>query len=145
MSAMAEYLVVAHQTATSAELRQHLQHLAATDDDARFTLLVPATDPSHLLVWEPGEAVAIAQARAEEARRLLERDGLKIVRVQVGDAAPLSAIEEELAAHPNTHAQVILCTLPPAMSHWLGLDLPAIASEQFDVPVVHIVAGTAYR
>lgn len=142
---MAEYLVVAYQTATSAELRDHLAHLAHADETACFTLLVPATDPSRLLVWEPGNAVEIAQAKAEEARALLEAASLTIVRTQVGDASPIIAIDEELAAHPGVHAQVILCTLPPGFSHWLGVDAPAVASQQFEVPVVHIVAGTAYR
>lgn len=138
-----QYLVVAHQTAASAELQQHLTRLATEDADARFTLVVPATDPAHLLVWEPGEAHSIAGSKAEMARQKLVDAGVPVVRTQVGDAEPMQAIRDELRVHPGMHDAIILCTLPPGVSRWIGLDLPTLASQQFTVPVTHIVAGAA--
>ena len=69
---MSSYLVVAHQTATSPELLQRLSELAAEDPQAEFTLLVPATPLTHLLVWEEGETYQVAENRAEEAKDLFE-------------------------------------------------------------------------
>jgi hypothetical protein len=142
---MAKYLVVAHQTAASAELIRHLTRVASDDETACFTIVVPATEPGQLLVWEPGDATTIAQAKAVQAQALYEREGLKVHRSLAGPPSPVRAIAEELDANPGLHQGVILCTLPPGVSHWLGVDAPNIANEQFTVPVVHIVAGTAYR
>ena len=51
---MSNYLVVAHQTATSPELLRRAS-VADRDSGALFTLLVPATPVVHLLTWEEGE------------------------------------------------------------------------------------------
>jgi len=142
---MSGYLVVAHQTARSADLLRYLSRVVAQDAEAEFTLLIPATPPSHLLVWEDGEAGAIAERSAEEAGQLLSASGLRVVRSVVGNASPLEAIEEELRTHPEEHASVILCTLPPGVSRWLGMDVPHAIDEQFKVPVVQVSAGPALR
>ena len=52
---MSNYLVVAHQTATSPELLRRASEIADRDSGALFTLLVPATPVVHLLTWEEGE------------------------------------------------------------------------------------------
>ena len=142
---MAGFLVVAHQTAGSAELVDYLRKVAKGDPEARFTLLVPATPAAQLLVWEEGEPEAIAARKLESARTLLEKAGVRVHRTEVGAAAPIQAIQEELDAHPGAHDSVILCTLPAGMSHWLGLDIPKEAERKLDIPVLHITAGSAYR
>jgi hypothetical protein len=140
---MAGYLVVAHQTVGSSELRDRLTRIAHSDPKAEFKLLIPATDPSHLLVWEAGDPKVIAERRANEAKERLTKAGLRISGAVVGDASPVRAIEDELREHPGAHDSVILCTLPPGMSHWLGLD---IANEgDIEIPVEHVVAGGPYR
>ena len=140
---MAGYLVVAHQTVGSSELRDRLARIAHSDPEAEFKLLIPATDPSHLLVWEAGDAEVIAERRASEARDKLTQAGLRITGTAVGDPSPVRAIEDELREHPGAHDSVILCTLPPGMSHWLGLD---VANEaEIGIPVEHVVAGGPYR
>jgi len=67
---MSQYLVVAHQTATSPELLQRLTDIAADDPQAAFTLLVPATPVVQLLVPYVGreESREIAEKRAVEAK-----------------------------------------------------------------------------
>jgi hypothetical protein len=142
---MAGYLVVAHQTVGSSELRDRLTHIAHHDPAAEFTLLIPATDPSHLLVWEAGDPRAIAERRAAEASERLREAGLRIKGTAVGDPSPYKAIEDELRTHPGVHDSVILCTLPPGMSHWLGLDMAGEAEQRLEVPLERMVAGTAYR
>jgi hypothetical protein len=140
---MAGYLVVAHQTVGSVELRDRLTRIAHTDPAAEFKLLIPATEPSHLLVWEAGDPQVIAERRATEARDKLTKAGLRISSAVVGDASPVRAIEDELREHPGVHDSVILCTLPPGMSHWLGLDIDS--EGDIDIPVEHVVAGGPYR
>jgi hypothetical protein len=142
---MARYLVVAYQTATSAELVKRLQHLAAEDREAVFTLLVPATDPSHLVIWEDGDPVVIASRTAEAARQLLASRGLTVDRTVVGAASPLQAISDALNADPGGYKALIFCTLPPGMSHWLGLDLPAEVAASVSIPVHQVEAGGAFR
>lgn len=69
---MSRYLVVAHQTATSRELRARVRALVLAEPGAEFTLLVPATPVSHLFTWEDDETLDVAQRRAEEARLCLQ-------------------------------------------------------------------------
>jgi hypothetical protein len=142
---MSGYLVVAHQTAGSAELIDRLTHLAQQDEHAAFTLVIPATPPGQLLVWEPGDADSIARKKAGEAEALFRSIGLKVVRTEIGSASPVEAIREELRAHPGAHERVILCTLPPGISHWLGLDMQLIAEQEIELPIEHVTGGSAYR
>ena len=142
---MARYLVVAYQTATSAELVKRLQHLAAEDHEAVFTLLVPATDPSHLLIWEDGDPVVIASRTAEAARQLLGSRGLTVDRTLVGVASPVQAIADVLIADPSAYSALVFCTLPPGISHWLGLDLAAEVAASVSIPVHQVEAGGAFR
>ncbi len=142
---MVGYLVVAHQTADSAELAARLAQAARDDPAALFTLLIPATDPAHLLVWEAGSANEIASRKAEHAQAVLRKHGINVHRTVVGDSSPLQAIDDEIGANPGAHARVILCTLPLGISHWLGLDVPDEAGRAFDIPVEHVTAGSTYR
>src|SRR5580765_1826780 len=106
---MAHYLVVAHQTATSPELIARAKNIASEDREAGFTLLIPATHPTHLLhwnagshfVWDEEKTYSIAQDRAKEARVRFERAGLRVERTTIGDASPVLAIEDELRLDPD--------------------------------------------
>ena len=142
---MAKYLVVAHQTVGRRELLDRLRVISAEDTTAWFTVLVPATDPAHLLVWEAGTASEIAQRKAKDARRILTEAKLHVTRTAVGAASPVQAIEDELGAHPSTYASVILCTMPAGVSRWLGLNVIDEAAARLTVPFEHIVAGDVYE
>ena len=72
---MAQYLIVAHQTATSPELLDRVSELVGEDLMASFTILVPAIPVVHLLTWEEGETNEIASQKALEARTLFEGRG----------------------------------------------------------------------
>ena len=76
---MAQYLIVAHQTATSPELLDRASELAGKDPLASFTILVPATPVVHLLTWEEGETNEIAGQKAKEAASLFETTCRNIV------------------------------------------------------------------
>ena len=139
---MSNYLVVAHQTATSNELLQRLCDLAADDPQAAFTLLVPATPVVQLLVpyVTKGESREIAAKRAAEANVLFECNGLNVVGTAVGHSSPLHAIGDELGKPPYWYDSIVLSTLPPGVSRWLRLDVKAQAERKFGLPVIHVVA-----
>jgi nucleotide-binding universal stress UspA family protein len=139
---MGKYLVVANQTASSPELLDKLKELTREDADAEFVLLVPATPVRHLLAWVEGEAQAAAQTAAEEAKAVLERNGLKVSRVAVGDEAPPTAVQDDLRENPALYDAIVLGTLPLGISRWLGLDVPHQMRRRFDIPVIHVVAET---
>jgi hypothetical protein len=142
---MSHYLVVAHQTATSPELLDRAQRIAAEDGEADFTLLIPATHPTHLLhwsaesrfVWDEQRTYRIAQDRAREARSRFERAGLRVTRTAIGDASPVLAIEDELRLYPDRYDTIVLSTLPAGRSRWL-LSGTGAQVAKFGLPVVHV-------
>ncbi len=142
---MAHYLVVAHQTAGSAELRERMLELSQEDPAAEFTILVPATPPANLLVWEEGEAKEIARQRAEESQRSMEHAGLKVRAARVGDHEPLQAIGDELGAHSGYRA-VVISTFPAGVSRWLKMDLVSRARRSFpQLRIIHVVSAAGER
>jgi hypothetical protein len=148
---MSRYLVVAHQTATSPALLDKLQEIAAEDETATFTLLVPATPVQHLLTKSAGEAIALAQHAVSEARALMESNGLRIDDAAVGDASPIEAIADFLReSHSETYDAIVISTLPMGVSRWLKLDVHTRVQNRFHMPVISVVAprtevGTAAR
>ena len=110
---MSNYLVVAHQTATSPELLRRASEIADRDSGALFTLLVPATPVVHLLTWEEGETQEVARLRAAEAKQRFESSALRVEAAKVGDASPMLAIEDELRKNPGKYDAIVLSTLPP--------------------------------
>src|SRR5512133_2071337 len=102
-------LVVANVTATSKELVDALKERAATES-ATFSLIVPAVGGR-----------AAADARLGEALAHLREHGLE-VDGSVGDPDPLVAVTE--AWDPKRYDEIIVSTLPPDVSKWLGAGLP---------------------
>ena len=140
---MATYLLVAHQTAESPELLSAARDLASGDPDAEFVLLVPATPVAKLLVWEEGETAEVAERAAQSGAARLRERGLRVRATQVGDANPLMAIGDELRLRRAHYAAILISTLPPGISRWLGLDLPTRARRQFPRHRVLHVASAA--
>jgi len=140
---MAGYLLVAHQTAQSDELRAAAADLAREDPTAEFVLIVPATPVVNLLVWERGETHDVALRHAEAARERLESHGLRIVEAQPADADPVAAIEDELHAG-GRFAAIVVSTLPPGRSRWLRMDV--ISRVRRSCPrhrVIHVAVAKA--
>jgi hypothetical protein len=138
---MARYLVVAHQTAGSMELRSRVADLVRNDPDAEFVLLVPAT-PVGLLPALGGErrnAIEVARWRAGRARLLLENVGARVAAVRIGNYDPVVAVEEELRT--GNYDAVVISTLPRGVSRWLRLELPMKVRRRFpQVQVIHVIA-----
>jgi hypothetical protein len=141
---MGRYLLVAHQTASSPELRSRVLRLLEEDPAAEFVLLVPAT-PIGLLQSVGGEnrtALEIAGLRARDARSQLEKAGARVTAARIGNYDPVAAVEEELLS--DDYDGVVISTLPPGVSRWLRLDLPARVSRRFPrTPVIQVVAHSS--
>jgi hypothetical protein len=133
---MARYLLVAHQTADSLELRAAVRRLAASDREASFVLLIPATPVEHLVGWTEGETRTVAQRAGELARQAFSADGIELEAVLVGDANPSFAVED--AFNESTYDQVVVSTLAAKASRWLKMDVVKHLRRVLSVPVVHI-------
>jgi hypothetical protein len=142
---MGRYLVVAHQTATSPDLLKRVKELTSVDPKAEFTLLVPATHPTHLLsweregrfVWNDHKTYDVARRKANEAEAMFRRARLQVDRTVVGDASPILAIEDEMRMRPGTYDAIVLSTLPAGRSRWLESGLGSQVSR-FGLPIIHI-------
>ncbi len=135
---MRRYLVVANQTLCGRPLVDKVRELMA-EGPCQFHLVVPATHPHEHLTWTEGGATAIARHRLEEALFELRALGAD-VGGEVGDERPVDAVGDALRASLGFDA-ILLSTLPPGLSRWLGQDLPHRLERAFSLPVVQ-VTGT---
>ena len=133
---MSRYLIVAHQTAESAELLEAVRSIVSRDSQARFVLLVPATPIDHLGVWIEGKAEKAAEMAGESAQKLWEAEGVAIDDVQIGDANPVYAVQDCLSE--GDFDEVVVSTLPIGVSRWVKLDLVSKLRRSIDVPVTHV-------
>ncbi len=141
---MARYLIVAYQTAGSPELAERIRSLVGEDPEAEFTLLVPATPPSHLHTWEEGEARQLAMNRGTQAAAGLAEVGAKVTAVRVGSHRPLDAVSDELYWH-GAYTAIVVSTFPPGLSRWLKGELPNQLRRRTRLPVHHVIAAPAAR
>lgn len=133
---MHSYLVVANQTLGGEHLIAKVREFLDAGP-CRFHVVVPATPPAELgATWTEGEAVAVASGRLERALARFRELGAD-ANGEVGDKNPILAIEDAL--RNERFDEVILSTLPPGISRWLKLDLPARVASHFGLPVTHIV------
>jgi hypothetical protein len=133
MSSPARILVVAHRTAATPKLLEHVQ-IRASRSAWTFVLLVPRPyfDP------ETEEAAKVI----ELAIPLLEEAAGGRVEAIVGDTDPFAAVRTALET--SAFDEVIVSTLPRRVSHWLRLDLPARV-ERLGVPVAIVEATQSDR
>jgi bacterioferritin len=136
----AALLVLANQTAASPELAGAVREILGTNPDTEFVLLVPATPVEDLLDWQDADGETIAKRTAQAAKEQLEKAGAKVVRMEVGDASPVTAIENELQHHQDKYDGIVICTLALQRSRWVALDQPRRIERRFKLPVKHVVA-----
>ena len=122
MSESAQVLVVAHKTATTPPLLNAVRERAARGD-VTFTLLVPKSVHGLDRVADPEDVAGDeADAVLELALPLLEEAAGAPVEGLIGDASPLTAIED--AVNERGFDEIIISTLPTRVSRWMRLDLP---------------------
>lgn len=137
---MPRYLLLANQTAASSELNRAVREILEKDPDTEFVLLVPATPVEDLLDWQDADGETVARRTAQAAKEQLEQAGAKVVRMDVGDASPVTAIENELQRHSEKYDGIVICTLALQRSRWVALDQPRRIERRFQIPVTHVVA-----
>lgn len=131
-------LLVAHQTAATPELLNAVRERSARGSCA-FTLLVPAEAHGLHKVMDPEDAdPAEARAVMESALPALEEAAGSEVQGMVGDASPLTAVQD--AVNVVGFDEIIISTLPHTLSRWLRLDLPHKAAG-LGLPVTTVTAG----
>ncbi len=153
---MHRYLVVANHTLGGPQLIDAIRERMSRGP-AEFWVLAPATPTIHLVndfnalsgafpvdpdllpgaadVQTRDQGIAEAQSNLDaELQRLREigatADGA------VGDPDPMKAIETTLAQ--RQFDEIILSTLPPAISRWLAWDLPHRVRRKTSVPLTVI-------
>jgi hypothetical protein len=126
-------LVVANVTATSDELLTTLA-ARAQQEAAAFTLIVPATPL--------GGGRAAAQEKVQAAVQQLTAAGLEADGT-VGDGDPIVAVTE--AWDPKRYDEIVISTLPSALSKWLQADLPHRVERITGAPVTHIISEPPKR
>jgi hypothetical protein len=131
-SSSARVLVVAHKTAATPALLAAVRRRAA-DGPAAFHLLVPDPHPPglHPDLTEGEQVLALALPLLSEAA------GAPVEGTVSPRHDPMDAIEETL--HDADYDEIILSTLPRAVSRWLHLDLPRRVAH-LGLPVTTVVA-----
>jgi hypothetical protein len=129
------YLVVANQTLAGEHLVKEVRERLSAGRST-FHILVPATHPQDHAVWTEGEAVAIAKRNLAQALETFRKLGAKATG-EVGDENALGAIGDVL--REQEFDEIILSTLPPGISKWLGQDLVSRVERSFAIPVTHVV------
>lgn len=128
-------LVVANRTAATAALLEKVRERSLRGP-ADFHLIVPATPHGLHRVVDPEVAGREeAEANLAAALPLLSAAAGTEVTGAVGDASPLTAIED--ARHQRRVDEIIISTLPRRISRWTRMDLISKASG-LGVPVTHV-------
>jgi cell pole-organizing protein PopZ len=131
------YLVVANRTLGGAHLTAKVRECLAAGP-CEFHVLVPASHSTRDFTWTEGGDRTAAEARLAEAMVRFKASGA-VVTGEVGDTNPIEAIGDVLRR--ESFDEIILSTLPPGVSRWLGQDLPSRVAKQHRLPVQHIVAA----
>jgi len=135
-------LVLANETVGAGELLDELRSIDAAGK-ARYFVCVPA-NPVDTGQAEVKGAVWVWQATVEAAQRRLDST-LEILRSEgldadgdLGDHRPLHALRNAVAGfHPD---RIVIATHPEGRSTWLRHGVVDTARQEYDVPVLHIVA-----
>ncbi len=130
-------IVLADQTCPCPALHAFV-HDQLAERPSEVTVVAPALNSSKLAHWvsDSDEALQDAELRLAQAIDGLKADGVA-VRGQVGDASPMTALEDALSVIDAD--AVVLSTFPAGKSHWLEKGLVEEATTRLDVPVHHFV------
>lgn len=135
---MSSFLVVAHRTLVEDHLLDHVRALSA-EGDATFHLVVPVRHPRDH-AWTDAEVDAAARRRLDEGLAAFRAIGVEVTG-EIGDANPVYAVGVAMRSHPDvTWTGIIVSTLPPGVSRWLGLDAVSRIEREYELPVTHLVA-----
>jgi hypothetical protein len=138
---MQRCLIVANQTLTTDTLSRAVQDRMSAEPH-QFYVVAPAT-PAQDEVAGPGApsaaefAYALAQQRLDSALDELHALGV-VVEGEVGDPDPVEAARDALGRFAAD--EIVVSTLPRALSQWLHRDVPARLRRATEIPVTHLMA-----
>jgi hypothetical protein len=135
-------LVVANETVAGEALLERIRE-RAHDDDVRFTVLAPISNPrSGYVVYEDTRR-ASAGRRLEKSVKGLREAGV-VVHGLVVDAEPVRAVRDALASIEPPIDEIIVSTHPEARSGWQRRQvIDQIRQAAGDIPVDHVVVDLA--
>lgn len=135
---MGTCLIVGNETLGSAALDEAVTTRLRAGTS--FHVVVPATPIAHGLTWDEEEAHRVA---AERLAAMLDRLHLRGAEAtgEVGAKDPVDAVRDSL--RERAADEVLLSTLPPGISRWLGQDVPTRLSRAVTIPVVVVTAERA--
>ena len=134
---MAAYLIVANQTLTSPSLAEAIEERLGRGP-ASFHVVVPATPVGRGLTWDEEATRSAAESRMQAIVQHLCDLGAIDATGEIGVSDPVDAAHDALMTHPAD--EVILSTLPPGISRWLGQDVPSRMQGALPVPVAVVTA-----
>ena len=129
---MRSYLVVGNQTLESPVLAAAIAE-RNEQGPAAFHVVVPATPVQRGLTWDEDEARDVAQERLEAMLGRLRARSIDATG-EIGGPDPIEAVEDALRSRQVD--EILLSTLPPGISRWLGQDVPTRLKGSVMVPVV---------
>ena len=129
---MRTVLIVANQTLASPSLGAAVQERIA-QGPVRFHVVVPATPVTHRLTWDEKETLEAARKRLDALLQRLDAMGAPSTG-EIGPSDPVTAATDVIAT--KAIDEVILSTLPPGISRWLGADVGSRLQAAASVPVV---------
>ena len=128
---MSTVLIVANQTLPSPALAEAIAEQVRAGVRS-FYVVVPATPIAKGMTWDEDATRAEARERLDQflahlAEQHVEASG------EVGDRDPVAAVRD--AMRGRDVGEVVLSTLPPGISRWLGQDVPSKLRHNTNIPV----------
>jgi len=136
---MATALIVANQTLPSQPLADAIAERIRSGVTA-FYVVVPATPIGHGMTWDEETTRQEARGRLASFLSHLRGQGVE-ADGEVGDRDPVAAVRDALRGRQVD--EVVLSTLPPGISRWLGQDIPSKLRHNVSVPVAVVYEGAA--
>jgi hypothetical protein len=136
---MATTVIVANQTLPSKALADAIAERIRAGVTS-FYVVVPATPIGHGLTWDEEATRQEARERLGEFIEHLTTQGVEAAG-EVGDRDPVAAVRDALRGREIN--EVVLSTLPPGISRWLGQDIPSKLRHNVSVPVAVVYEGAA--
>ena len=133
---MRSYLVVGNQTLESSTLAAAIAERAG-QGATTFHVVVPATPIKRGLTWDEDEAREVARERLEAMLARLRAVAVEVTG-EIGAPDPIEAVEDAIRGREVD--EILLSTLPPGISRWLGQDVPTRLKGSVLVPVVVVTA-----
>jgi hypothetical protein len=134
---MTTVLVVANETIGGKALIDAVKQRASEQEDVRFVLCVPQTQPRSGYVVYDDTMFDAAQIRVDLAVGFVRSEGMQAVG-EVGDPDPYAATMDAVREYEPD--EIIISTLPESRSGWLRRDLVERIRQAARVPVEHVIA-----